>query len=224
MKVLGVVSSRFAADEVLADAAALAALSGGELQRFEVSDIAGLGEVEPDDIGAVVLPHDTPSTQLAASARLNVPVLLCGECALPAASPRVLIPLEGAAASADTVSYQLRHLFPVDVELVVLHVFTWDTLPPVLDHPVRDVEMWAAEFSRRYFPDATNVETRIALKGSIGQTIATFGVESRCDLIVLTWSRNSSAGHATVVRDVIARSPVPVLLLPADVTESAPRR
>jgi hypothetical protein len=37
---------------------------------------------------------------------------------------------------------------------------------------------------------------------------------SRCKLVALGWSQNLTGGHAAVVRQMLAESPVPVLLMP----------
>ena len=39
-------------------------------------------------------------------------------------------------------------------------------------------------------------------------------MSSGADLVVLSWSRDTSAGRATVVREVLGASALPVLLLP----------
>jgi hypothetical protein len=39
--------------------------------------------------------------------------------------------------------------------------------------------------------------------------------EKDIDMVVLSWSQDSTGGHAQVVRDLLACSTVPLLLLPA---------
>jgi hypothetical protein len=38
--------------------------------------------------------------------------------------------------------------------------------------------------------------------------------EEDVDLVVLSWSQDTSSGHATVIRDVLGGSRLPVMLLP----------
>lgn len=95
----------------------------------------------------------------------------------------------------------------------MLHVFTPDTLPRVLDHPSRDLQLLGGEFLACHFPGANRIELR---SGWVSSEVAALAGEEEADLIVLSWSQDTSGGHATVVRDVLSHSPVPVLLVPAD--------
>jgi nucleotide-binding universal stress UspA family protein len=125
---------------------------------------------------------------------------------------RLLLPMEGHERSSAPVVETLRPLIVPEVELVVLHVFTAATLPPVLDRPDRDLAMWGTEFLARNCPNASRIELRT---GSIASRVNDVCQEEHADLIVLSWSQNLSPGRAEVVRDVMSHSTVPVLLIPA---------
>lgn len=137
--------------------------------------------------------------------------------ALSVASHRVLIPLEGDPASSQPVRDRLVPMLASGAELVVVHVFTPDTMPRVLDHPVRDLELWGEEFVARFCPGAASIRLRT---GVVGTQIDEVAAEEGAGLVVLSWSRDMSAGHAAVIRHVLAESDVPVLLLP--VIDQAP--
>lgn len=126
---------------------------------------------------------------------------------------RLLVPLEGTESSSRPVTESLCPLIVADVELVVLHVFTSDNPPRFLDRPARDLQMLGGEFLARHLPDAARIEMRA---GPVGPTVAEVCQQEDADLIVLSWSQDSSAGHAAVVRDVLGHSRIPVLLLPVD--------
>lgn len=140
---------------------------------------------------------------------------------------RLLVPLEGSAESSQPIAEALFPLFEAEVETIVLHVFTEDTAPRMLDRPARDLQLVADEFLARHCPGAT----RIALRGGpIGSCVTDVCGEEDADLIVLSWSQDASPGHAAVIREVLAHAHVPVLLLPVadaviDLTgaEPAPR-
>ena len=125
---------------------------------------------------------------------------------------RLLIPLEGTETSTRPVLERLLPLLAADVELVVIHVFTESTAPAMLDHTWRDLEILGKEFLARHLP---NREARIDLRhGPAGRQIAEACVEHGADLIVLSWSQDSTAGRARVVRQVLGDVNLPVLLLP----------
>jgi nucleotide-binding universal stress UspA family protein len=126
---------------------------------------------------------------------------------------RLLVPLEGTDVSSRPVVVGLAPLITADVELVVLHVFTTDTFPRMLDRPVRDLEMLGDEFRARFCPNATRVAMRV---GSVDTHVADVCREEQADLIVLSWSQDISAGRAAVIRWALGHSTVPVLLLPVD--------
>ena len=126
---------------------------------------------------------------------------------------RLLLPLEGTDASSRPLTESLWPLIAAEVELLVVHVFTADTMPRVLDRPERDLELLRGEFLARYCPGATQVDLRT---GSVGAQVGAACREEDADLIVLSWSQDISAGHAAVIRDVLGQATVPVLLLRVD--------
>ncbi len=126
---------------------------------------------------------------------------------------RLLVPLEGTVPSSQPVLEGLCPLVVGDAELIVLHVFTSETVPRVLDRSARDLSLWGDEFVARFCPGAVRIELRTGL---VGARVAEVTVEESVDLVVLSWSRDDSAGHAAVIHDVLGRSSVPVLLLPVE--------
>jgi len=124
---------------------------------------------------------------------------------------RLLVPLEGDIESSRPVLERLRPLIVGEVDLVVLHVFTSETVPRTLDRPARDLAIWGDEFVARFCPGAAKIELRT---GPVGARVAEVTAEEDVDLVVLSWSRDTSSGHAAVIREVLGGSGVPVLLLP----------
>ena len=126
---------------------------------------------------------------------------------------RLLLPLDGTEATARPVAAFVGQLdVGADLELVVVHVFTPSTVPRTLDRARRDLFLWADEFLARSCPLATSIELR---SGAVGRAVADVCRDEDIDLVVLSWSQDTTGGHAQVVRDVLACSTVPVLLLPA---------
>jgi nucleotide-binding universal stress UspA family protein len=130
---------------------------------------------------------------------------------------RLLLPLEGDLESSRPILERLFPLFVHDVELVVLHVFTSETAPRILDRPARDLSMWGDEFIARFCPGATRIEL---CTGPVSARVDDVVAEEATDMVVLTWSRDISGGHGAVIREVLGRSTVPVLLLPVVATSA----
>jgi nucleotide-binding universal stress UspA family protein len=130
---------------------------------------------------------------------------------------RLLLPLEGTEESSRPITH-LRRLIKKPVDIVVLHVFTPATTPVALDRPHRDLSLWGEEFLARHCPGATRIESR---SGSVARLAEELGNESATDMIVLSWSQDPSGGHGAIVRELLARSTVPVLLLPVERQQTA---
>jgi nucleotide-binding universal stress UspA family protein len=178
-------------------------------------DVLGAPEVLVAVIGArAAAGGRTPvgRTALHLLGHVDKPVLVVPpETVAPGSIRRLLVPLEGGEASSRPVLEQLRPLLGAEVEVVVLHVFTEATVPAMLDRPGRDLEMFGREFLTRHCPTANSIELR---PGPVALRVAEVSREYGADLVVLTWSRDTSAGRATVVREVLGASALPVLLLP----------
>ncbi|MBD0293280.1 MAG: universal stress protein [Jiangellaceae bacterium] len=186
------------------DAALLDALAGAEVIAAVLGARATPGGRRPTGrhCGSVVEQARKPV--------LVVPPEAAGEA--PRSIRRLLVPLDGTELTSRPVVDVLCPLLADQVEFLVLHVFTRDTMPRVLDDPRRDLELWGGEFLARHCPNATEIELRV---GSVQAQVAAVTREQPADLIVLSWSQDSSPGHAAVVRDVLADTTLPVILLPA---------
>jgi nucleotide-binding universal stress UspA family protein len=138
-------------------------------------------------------------------------VVVPPEAVSPRLIQRLLVPLEGTEVSSRTVLERLFPLLVADVELVVIHVFTDTTLPAMLDHPGRDLEILGKEFLTRHFPHSSDIEFRT---GSVATRVSEVSHEHDTDLIVLSWSQNPEPERARVIREVLGGSALPVLLLP----------
>ncbi len=139
-------------------------------------------------------------------------VLVPPEYAAPKAFHRVLLPLEGTEISSQPVIEGLLPLLGADVEIVVVHVFTEATQPRMLDHPWRDLKMLGNEFLSRHFPREVQIEMR---SGPVGIRVAEVAREHGADMVILSWSQDSSPGRARILREVVDTLGLPTLLLPA---------
>jgi hypothetical protein len=207
----------------------LAARAGVPLRLLEppVRSAVLAALARPEVVGAVLGARSTPvgrrpagHTALGVLERAGKPILIVAPDARVGSPPRfrrVLVPLEGTRQSSGPIMERLCPLVATsvepDLELVVLHVFTPASMPKVLDHPGRDMELLGGEFAARYCPQATRVELRA---GAVGAQVEEVCRADEADVVVLSWSQDLSEGHAAVIRDVLERATVPVLLLPLD--------
>lgn len=147
-------------------------------------------------------------------------MVVAPEAISPGVIRRLLLPLEGTEMSSQPVLERLLPLLVADIELVVLHIFTDATLPVMLDRPGRDLKISGREILTRHCPPANQVELRT---GSVATWVAEVSEEHRANLIVLSWSQDTSPERARVVREVLGASVLPVLLppnTPLDINET----
>jgi hypothetical protein len=64
------------------------------------------------------------------------------------------------------------------------------------------------------FHSTSRCSNSLTAEGRIGEVIPLVAAESSCDLIALGWSQELSANRAPIVAETLARSNIPVLLVP----------
>jgi nucleotide-binding universal stress UspA family protein len=173
----------------------------------------------PEVVAAVVGARSVPSgrrplggtaQQIVESADKPL-VIVPPEVISPQAFRSLLVPLEGTDDTSRAVIEQLGPLIADEVEVVVLHVFTDATLPPMLDRPEYDLDILGKEFLHAQFPHTSRIELRL---GPVARRIREVSAEQGTDLIVLSWLQDNSPHRAAVIREILAASAIPVLLLP----------
>lgn len=126
---------------------------------------------------------------------------------------RVLLPLAGSDVTSLAIFESLRAILRGEVQLVVLHVFTDQTMPRMLDRPAYDLALIGREFLAAYCPDAELIELK---PGPIGRCVMEASSEQEADLVVLAWDPHAPR-RSSVVRDILGAAELPVLLLPVEV-------
>ena len=167
---------------------------------------------DPDTIALVIgarsrptSPHALGSTALAVVTSCDRPVVVVPPVGRTAPVLRkILVPFEG------TVSTSLAPRSIIElgrsssIEVVILHVHE-DGSAPEDD-----------EFLRRFCPWGIGHVTLARRAGQREEVIPRVGDELGCDLIALGWAQELTAGRAEVVRSTLERSPLPVMLIPAN--------
>jgi nucleotide-binding universal stress UspA family protein len=218
-----------------ASARAEAARAGLQLHRIAGPTVPALVEAAAaEDVAALVvgtrrLPvggRPVGTTALDVITSLLKPVAVVPPDAFRrSALQRVLVPLEGTAASSLAPRGIIELAHDADLDVVVLHVHDASTLPAFTDQPQHQARAWADEFVARYCPwgiGKVNVELRV---GRPAEQIVAAAEETGTHLIALGWSQEIDWGRAPVVREVLERGRIPVLLVPVRLmrTEDEPK-
>ncbi len=178
----------------------------------------------PDVVGAVMGtralgggPRPTGDTARQVIAGMSKPVVFVPpeDGRLHADAPRrLVVPLDGSEAASDAFLEFERRL-PGDARREVTVLLTFESngeMPRMLDRPTRDLPVWGRAFVARHCPgENRSFETRT---GDPGSAVIEVTEATHSDLIVLSFKGDFGWGHGWVIREVLARSVVPVLLLP----------
>ncbi len=211
-----------AAAAAAAGAAAAARRAGVAIRTLRGRAIAEISAAAAaSDVAAVALgtrgtlrADETGHTALALISAVEKPVLVVSPDAIVRPQlHRMLMPLDRAPVSATALAGILHSAASAGVEVVVAHIQEQETLPAFGDHLAHEVKAWTEEFVARRLLDsqATRLELRV---GEPAERILEICEHCNCDLVVLGWRRDLSAGRARIVRAMLARSSVPVLLAP----------
>lgn len=124
----------------------------------------------------------------------------------------VLVPVFGKPARA--LEEVVRLTENPQLHVIILRLLDESSIPAFEDKPHYDVEVWADEFLARWVPGAasdTAIEVRI---GEPEDLVISVAQEVSADLVAIGRLRSVPAARAPVVLAALARSPVPVVLLP----------
>ena len=125
---------------------------------------------------------------------------------------RLLLPLDATEESAQAVDPTAQTCLADGMDLLVVHVFVGGTVPRFWDRADYAGQAWAQEFLYRYCGSpGVRAELRT---GSAGAEVLDVAGGQDVDLIALAWSQDLSKGRAELVREVLAGSHVPVILVP----------
>ncbi len=201
----------------------LAGSAGVELRELDGAPVQQLvAAAQAPDVVALVLgargarpgPEPAGHTALELITRVPKAVVIVGPRTRPPAQiSRVLVPLEGTSESSEALQQTIRLAHRRELEILVLHVHTPETLPAFANHDPHAARAWEREFLRRYAASPPQSITLLRRVGLPADRIVTVAHDSAADLIVLSWSQNIDPGHARVITEVLAHAGLPLLLL-----------
>jgi nucleotide-binding universal stress UspA family protein len=203
---------------------AQAAAAGVELRETAGDAIEEIVAAARDhDVAALVLgargvhggPRPAGHTALEVIMRVTKPVAVVPPRArTPQQLTRILVPLEGTSESSFALEETVELAHRRQLEILALHVHSPATVPAFSDHEPHGTLAWEDEFLTRY---VTIPHERVKLLRRLGvpaDDVVAVAHDTSAELIVLAWSQRLSAGRARVVSETLARSEVPVLLIP----------
>jgi hypothetical protein len=175
---------------------------------------------DPDVIGVIGArdrrddPRPAGGVAAKVISRVTNPIVVVGPSTRPPRHgrlARVLLPLEGTAASATAVEPVAAMLGRAGVDVLVQHVFDRKTVPAFWDQGHHETDSWTREFRARWCGDPVTSVTWTS--GVAADEIVASGAAEDVDMIALSWAQDASPGHAAIVKSVLAHAQVPVLLV-----------
>lgn len=161
--------------------------------------------------GGVTGPRPAGHLALALADRTDKPVILVPPDAQPPARlRRVLVAMEGSPGKARALQRTIELSTDAGLEIVVVHVD--EEIPSFTDQVQHETEAYAQEFFARHVLGAPRA--RLELRIGIPATQVLEAVESlHPDLVGVGWPHTADPNRAAVAREILDRSPVPILLV-----------
>jgi nucleotide-binding universal stress UspA family protein len=192
--------------------AALRTLSGDPVEQLALA-------VTEEDVVALVLgaragpggPRPAGHLVLALAGRTDKPVFVVPPDAQPPKQlRRVLVAMEGSPGKARSLQRTIELSTGAGLEIVVVHVD--EEIPSFTDQVQHETEAYAQEFFARHVLGAP--QARLELRIGVPATEVLGAVESlHPELVAVGWPHTADSDRGTVAREILDRSPAPVLLV-----------
>lgn len=202
----------------------LARAAGIELRETTGQPVSAIVQAAAEsDVAVLVLgvrgvrggPQPAGSTALEVITRVAKPVVVVPPHAPPPGPfRRILVPLEGTSESSQPLAETIERAIRADIEIIALHIHSPASLPAFSDQSHHETRAWEREFISRFVHGSHEGARLIRRMGVAADDVATVARNADADLIALAWSQDLGPGHARVVRETLARSAIPVLLVP----------
>ncbi len=201
-------------------ARASAEAAGAALRTLSGDPVEQLARVvAEEDVVALVLgargrvggPRPAGHLALALAGRTDKPVVVVPPDARPPKLlRRVLVAMEGSPGKARTLRRTIQLSTDAGLEIVVVHVD--EEIPSFTDQIQHETTAYAREFLARHVLDAprARLELRIGIPAA---EVLTAVEEFHPDLVAVGWPQPDDPSRGAVAREILDRSPVPVLLL-----------
>ena len=191
---------------------ALRTLSGDPLEQL--AQVASEGDVVALVLGArgaLGGPRPAGHLALALASRTDKPVVVVPPDARPPEQlHRVLIAMEGSPGKARALQRSVELSTDAGLEIVVVHVD--EEIPSFTDQVQHETEAYTREFFARHIRGAP--QARLELRIGVPATEVLEAVDVlHPELVAVGWPHSDDPGRGAVAREILDRSPVPVLLV-----------
>jgi nucleotide-binding universal stress UspA family protein len=201
-------------------ARASAEAAGAPLRALSGDPVEQLAEViAEDDVVALVVgargrlgsPRPAGHLAVALAGRSDKPVVVVPPDAHPPDRLRkVLVAMEGTPGKARALQRTMELSTDAGLEIVVVHVD--EEIPSFTDQVQHETEAYAQEFFARHVLGAP--QARLELRIGVPAAEVLGAIESlQAELVAVGWPHSADPSRGVVAREILDRSPVPVLLV-----------
>jgi nucleotide-binding universal stress UspA family protein len=216
-----------------ADVEAVHVLDGGVQTAESEADHAGVRlrwlEGDPlEQIAAATAEHDvvalvigahghpvgrhTGHLALAAATATDKPVIVVQPWATPPETlRRVLVAIEGTPGRGRELKRAIALIEASGLEIVVVHVDDESTIPSFSDQVQHEAEAYAHEFFGRFLPGVSHARLELRIGHATDEILAA-AEETGAEVLAVGWPA-PVGDRGRVARELLERSPVPVLLV-----------
>ena len=132
---------------------------------------------------------------------------------------RMLVPLDGTMRTAERSRAAIDIANTAGIEAIVVHVCDENRVPMFTDQPQHETRAFADEFLERYAPGTqASLELRV---GQPADEVLSAAESLGVDLIAIAWAQILTHSHGQLVRELLARTHVPLLFLPLSVPDQS---
>ena len=179
----------------------------------------GASVADDDVVGLVIGAHrhalggPAGHLPLALASTTDKPVIVVP----PSATPpdrlrRVLVAIEGTTRKAKALKRALGLIDVTGLEIVVVHVDDEASIPMFSDQVQHETDAYAREFFARFLPGLSHARLELRI-GVAADEILDAAHEVEAELLAIGWPQTEQPDRGEVARELLDRSPVPVLLV-----------
>ena len=124
----------------------------------------------------------------------------------------VVVAMEGTPGKARVLQRSIALSALAGLEIVVVHVEDEDSIPSFSDQVQHESEAYAQEFFARHLLGAPQMRLELRIGDPADEVLN--AIESTgAELVAVGWPSADDPSHGAVAREIVERSPVPVLLM-----------